>query len=380
MLDKNGYSRQTYEEIKESILTRYVQLFGSDIDTSDQSIFGMFSALMAYMISEDYENAEMVINGAFVEYATGTQLDKLGANYGVSRTPSSYAEVELSFTGTPTYIIEEGSLFATATNLQFEMIDEVTLDSNGNGTGTAVSVENSSNYNVPENLEWTALEPSSNINSITNISGAVGGAEIESDLAYSNRIKQTLKGKNNSSINGILTEVTAVPGVLSANLIDNKTKATDSNGNPPNSVHLYVYGGKDSDIAQALLNTVSPGIEQIGQQTIHINDVTGKDRIINFDRATVTPIYMSIKLVTNDKFADNGSDLIKSAIVQGTGDLNMGSTLIYTKLYSYIYSIDGVADVQLSIGKSAEELGQVDIQAEESEVLKVSVENIEVIK
>lgn len=378
MLDKNGYSRQTYEEIKESILTRYVQLFGSDIDTSDQSIFGMFSALMAYMISEDYENAEMVMNGAFIDYATGSQLDKLGANYGVSRTPASYAEVELSFTGTPSYVVEEGTIFANATNLQFEMIDEVTLDVNGNGTGTAISVENSSSYNVPANQEWSALEPSSNISSVSNANSATGGAEVESDLAYSNRIKQTLKGKNNSSINGILTEVTAVPGVISVNLIDNKTKVTDSNGNPPNSVHLYVYGGKDSDIAQALLDTVSPGIEQVGAQTVHLNDVSGKDRVVKFDRATVTPIYMKLTLTTNDKFADNGSDLIKNAIVQGTSDLNMGDSLIYTKIYSYIYSVPGVADVQLSIGKSATDLVQSDIQAEESEVLKVSAENIEV--
>lgn len=378
MLDKNGYSRQTYEELKESILTRYVQLFGSDVDTSDQSIFGMFASLMAYMLSEDFENAEMVMNGMFIDYATGVQLDKLGANYGVTRNPASYAEVELSFTGTPSYTIDEGMLFENATNTQFQMLDEVILNENGNGKGMAVSVEQSASYNVPANQVWSALEPSDNIASITNANQATGGSEIEADLAFANRIKQTMKGKNNSSINGILTELLSVTGTIAVNLIDNKTKEKDSNGNPPNSVHVYVHGGKDTDIAQALLNTVSPGIELVGQQVVHLNDVNGKDRVINFDRATITPIYMHLTLETNDKFPTGGADLIKNAIVNGVANINMGDTLIYTKLYSYIYSIAGVVDAQLTIGKSTDTLGQADITANQNEVLQVTSANIEV--
>ena len=63
-------------------------------------------------------------------------------------------------------------------------------------------------------------------------------------------------------------------GVTAAQVYENRTNETDSEGRPPHSVEAVVDGGSNSDIAEQILATVSAGITTYGSVSV---DVPGED-------------------------------------------------------------------------------------------------------
>ena len=105
MIDENGYSRPTYKEILDNVITSLQERFGADIDVSPTSNFGVLARFQAALYNEIEQRDEITYNSAFVLKAVGVSLDRLAANYGINRNPETYSIVDLSFTGTPGYSV-----------------------------------------------------------------------------------------------------------------------------------------------------------------------------------------------------------------------------------------------------------------------------------
>lgn len=379
MFNAQGFTRQTYDEKVADLKAKANQLFGSDIDVSNNSVIGQFIRLMAIALVKKEEEIEQVQMGQFLNYAEGVQLERIGSNFAVTRNPSAYATVTLSFTGQPGYVIDEQSNFANSDGITFSTLDICKLDASGNGSVIAGSTINDPIANVAANQTWVALEPSEAITSISNPNSANGATFEETDFSFRKRIFLALKSQTNSSVNGILSALYGVTGVIGVNLIENKSDVNDANGNTPHSVHAYVRGGADADIAQALLDNVAAGINTLGATQITVADLSGKNKLICFDRATDTPVYMTVTVSADVTFPADGQSQIQQSIADKFGALNMGDTLVYTKLFGPIYSVQGVADANLTIGKSATSQSTSDIQASANEFLDVQAANIKVV-
>lgn len=376
MLDENGFVRKSYNELLFDLDQKAKELFGSDINTAPHSVIGAFIRVIAWFLSLLYELVEKVYLSGFISQASGVSLDRLGANSGVYRNPSSFAVVELVFTGKENYTINEGVRFSTESKVMFEMIDEVTISSNGTGRGKAVSLETNVRANVPANTITVQVEPTEEITSVNNPNSAEGAMDQESDSELRERIRLSIRGNPGPPINGILTALLEVPGVRTASLVENNTSKVDRYDNPPKSIHVYISGGTIEDIGQALFSSIAAGIESVGEQVVSVKDIGGFAHEVRFDYSAAVEIFVSIKLVVDEKFEDDGKEQVSTTIINYINSLTMGSEVRYSYLYPLVYQIAGIQVADIKIGKSIETVKAEDISLNPYESAAAGMANV----
>jgi uncharacterized phage protein gp47/JayE len=389
MLDRNGFTKKTYSDLLSEMEAKAKELFGEDINTKAYTPLGIILRIFAWFLSILWDNNERVYNSRFIKKAEGIQLDYHGGNRNLPREPATNSYTTLQFTGVPGYLIETGREFTTKSNIYFMLIEDVTLDSSGNGSGQAVSVETGSSNNVAANTITEQAEPVEEIYTVTNPVPATGGTDRESDDNYKKRLLQANEGGGKSTANAVISALLNVPGVQSATAVFNKTMDVDADGNPPKSVHAYVLGGTKEDIAEALFNSVSGTSQTVGQQEVTVTDISGYDHVVRFDYAEEVPIYVRLTIKTNPKFEADGIEQLKNKIVEKIGGvdsdgiiqngLEMGQTVVISQLYNAVYQVNGLDDVTIEIGTDSTNLGTSNILIAQRQVARASFDNIEVI-
>lgn len=388
MLDSNGFTKMEYADILDDMQSKAQEMFGEDVNTSATTPLGVILRIFAWFISICWDNAEQVFNSAFVKKASGVQLDYLGGNHGIQREPATNSYVELSFTGTPGYLINIGTQFTTISGIYFTMIEDVTLDGSGSGSGQAVSATTGAGNNVGANTITEQAEPVEDITTITNAQPSSGGMDAEDDYAYQQRLLSSNEGSGKATTNAVISALLNTAAVRSAIAIFNPTMQADVDGNPPKSVHAYVLGGLASDIAQSLFNSVSGGTETVGAQQVTLQDLSGNDHVIKFDYAEEIQIYAKLSVTTNSDFEADGATQIQDAIVayiggvdsKGVQDngLGMNEGVKISRLYNAVYKVNGIDDVSIQIGLSTAALGTSNIDIAPRQVAQTAVANIEV--
>ncbi|EST12038.1 baseplate J/gp47 family protein [Sporolactobacillus laevolacticus] len=388
MLDSNGFQKKSYADLVTDMQDKARELWGEDVNVSQKSFLGILIILFAWFLSIAWELAESVYNAGFVTKSEGVQLDRLSTLMGTSRIPAASSYAPLTITGEPSYVVEEGTVFATTNGIQFETIAELTLDANGNGTVDAVSTDTGIDTNVAAGSITVQANPDSNVTSVTNAAAATGGRDQETDNEFRQRLVAGSSSTGNATFPSIVAKLLETSGVRSANVIVNNTMATDSAGNPPKSVHAYVLGGTAADVADTLLNSVSAGIETVGTQSVDVVDSSETTHTIKFDYATETDIKINIEVKSNAKYGTDGDDQIKQNILDyigGTGadgifysGLLMGEDVIYSRLFSCVYAVDGVEDVTITVGRNSETLGASNVEIGPNEAAQTSTSLIEV--
>jgi uncharacterized phage protein gp47/JayE len=386
LLDQTGFRRKNYAEIQEEMNQRAQELFGEDVNLSERSPIGIFNRLFSWFLSKTYELAEKVYNSAYITKAEGVQLDRLTPFFATSRNPEQYATVELSFTGTPNVTILEGTRFETETGIDFALTENVTLDSGGLGSGTAVSLTAGVVGNVDANAITVQSEPSADVLTVTNLSEATGGREVETDAELLKRLQGSGASTGSGTPDAIVSEVLAVQGVRAANISVNN-EPIEVNGQPPHSNAVYVLGGDGQTIANALFKHYV-GLQFYGSQSYNVNDISGNTHEIAYTPATQVDVFVSVSLTTDNTFTADGATQVKDAIVRIVGGttsdgtlyvgLNMGEDVIYSKILAAVMGINGVNDAVLSIGTDLMTLGTSNIAIETNEVAQTSTSNITV--
>jgi len=376
MIDENGYSRPTYQEILENVITSLQGRFGADIDVSPTSNFGVLARFQAALYNEIEQRDEITYNSAFVLKAVGVSLDRLAANYGINRNPETYATVDLSFTGTPGYIVPINSSYQTSDNYIFVLSDPVTLDSAGNGKGIAYATLTGSNYNVATGTIKNQVQPVNDIFTVNNDNAAAGGSNIETDTELRERITFAEKGINSASYNGIVSNIRTVSGVKTVRIVENKTDQIDQYGNPPYSIHIYVLGGIKEEIAKSIFTSMAFGINTYGTVKVSVLDIANQGHDVYFDYANEIPILFDIKLTVNDSFPSDGVAQVKSQVKAYIESLSMGQTVRFSYIYKYIYdSVIGIDVADVKIGKDQDSLAMADINLNPFDVASYNSDN-----
>ncbi|MBY7147647.1 hypothetical protein I2491_12895, partial [Levilactobacillus brevis] len=162
---------------------------------------------------------------------------------------------------------------------------------------------------------------------------------------------------------GIKSSVANVAGVDQVEVNVNDTNETDANDDPPKSIHVYAAVGIDGDVAQAISDVLAGGTQTVGSTVCRILDRGGHPQEIHFDRPTGVPLFMSITLdIDSTLFESDGVDQIKDNIKTYLNSLTMGDKVRFTYLYTLVYSVTGVTDADIKIGRSKETLTAADIQ------------------
>ena len=382
MLDSNGFTRPQYETIVVDLTAKWQELFGSDSDTSAHSVAGVLICLIAFFLDLIYKLAEKVYNSQYLSTATGVSLDKIASNFGLYRNPAEQAIVDLSFTGTPGFVILAGKMFKTTDGKIYQLGSDVLLSASGIGAGTAYAMETGAQYNVPANAITSQVEPTSDIFTVTNPQAVENGANIETDAELAHRVRLANDTKPSSPVNGVISAVMEVPGVKSVQVVTNNTMAVDSYGNPAKTIHVYVDGGEEMKIADALFNSVSAGILMVGSHTETMTDAAGfSGNVVAFDYATKETIFVTVDVTTNNDFEIDGVDQVKKAVNDYLGSVPMGGTVRFSYLYKYIYdNVNGIVVATVKIGTKAASQSMTDIPLTQFSIATTTADSLVVTK
>ena len=382
MLDSNGFTRPQYETIVVDLTAKWQELFGSDSDTSAHSVAGVLIRLMAFFLDLIYKLAEKVYNSQYLSTATGVSLDKIASNFGLYRNPAEQAIVDLSFTGTPGFVILAGKMFKTTDGKIYQLGSDVLLSASGTGAGTAYAMETGAQYNVPANAITSQVEPTSDIFTVTNPQAVENGANIETDAELAHRVRLANDTKPSSPVNGVISAVMEVPGVKSVQVVTNNTMAVDSYGNPAKTIHVYVDGGEEMKIADALFNSVSAGILMVGSHTETMTDAAGfSGNVVAFDYANKETLFVTVDVTTNNDFEIDGIDQVKKAVNDYLGSVPMGGTVRFSYLYKYIYdNVNGIVVATVKIGTKADSQAMTDIPLTQFSIATMTADSLVVTK
>ena len=382
-LHKRGFVAPTYEEVLDSVMDDFQQRFGTDIVLTSNSNFGIIARLIAWRETLLIQELQKTYYSAYISTATESSLDRLGANLDLPRkvaTPS-FANIEIKTE--EEYLIQAGEQFETADGVLFDLIKDVVTSKNPDGTytgiGTVQSVDTGAYNNVLPNTITIMYNPDENVVSVTNPEKAAGGQDYEDDATYRARLIMENVAKPGPSAAGIKSALMNLSGVRQVNVVENPNAEANQYGDPPYSVHIYVLGGKEQDIAQCLVDNVAAGITMAGTKQITAPDNTGTPQTVSFDFAKDKPIYATVQIRTNEEWnADEGVQDVKQAIADYVNNLLMGQEVYLTKIYPSIYSIPGVGEAKVQIGTDPNHLYDKDIVTELFEAVSCNTDNIQV--
>lgn len=379
----NGFIVKPYTAILESLKLEAQNLFGSDIDLSENSKLLYLLKLMAYVLDNSWQTAEDIYYSGYVDFASDESLDYVGALVGFNRNPAAKATGTVTFSrssAAPSDInIPKGTRVATSDeSIVFETTEAVTLLSGNTSVDANIeAVEPGANGNVSSSTITVIIDPVSGIESVNNGSATSGGRDKETDAAFRYRIKNEITSLGKGSLDAIRGAILAVTDVTDAIMEENDT-ATDNTGSeglPPKSFRATVLGGTDDDVAQAIFDSKPCGIEPYGATTGTAYDDDGNNYSIGFRRPSTIDIYVDVDVTSSGEVT---TQEVKDAVKSYINGLTIDEDVIYNKVVAAVMEVEDVADAAVQIDTSSPPGSTSNITIADAEVAQTDDDKITV--
>lgn len=115
-----GFVKKTLQEIKTELEAEYQGVFGTSIDLDPRSRFGQLIALSAKREADLWDAAEEIYTSRNPTQASGTSLDSIAAEFGLSRLPATYTVIE-----DVTLYGDEGTIVPAASQVRQQNLDYI---------------------------------------------------------------------------------------------------------------------------------------------------------------------------------------------------------------------------------------------------------------
>lgn len=290
------------ENIKAEIITRYEMAAGRTLATADP--IRIFLLSVADVIIQQRVLINMAAQNNLLSYATGEYLDALGEYLLVSRLPASPAVTNIRFTLsqalTEVYVIPAGTEITNGV-VTFATDRELLIDAGdltGDVSASCTVAGESGNGYLPGQLT-TIVRPMTFVASAENTNETYGGADVESDADYAERIRLA---PNAFSVAGPIKAYIFYTKSVSSAIIDVSVDSPT-----PGVVNVYplLEGGVIPDTT--LLDRVL--------ETLSADDVRPLTDDVHALQATAVPYTINVRYYI--KNADkNKAETIRAAVAE----------------------------------------------------------------
>ena len=383
MLDDLGFHRPTYAELLAEQETRARQLFGDDIETGEATALGKYIRLNTYDYARLYELAEKIYYARFPNFATGVQLDRLTPFANISRNPATVARHIVEFYGIAGKTVEQGSLVATGDGVTFYTLEDVTMQDEGLGLGTARVTVECTEFGTVGNVAVGEIDrmgnPNGYVREVRHIALKLLAKDAETDKALRERFHDVVKGTGSGTweaLYGALERITNVDGVV---IVENDTAETVGTM-PPHSFQCYIVAPNtlDQQIGQTIFDKKPIGIKPLGEVEVTVLDSAGSAHVMRFSRAIEKQISLQATIKKTTSYPEDGTEQIKTNIANLINGLSNGDDVILSRLYSAIHAVEGVAEVaDLKIKAGDGAFAAANIICLPAEFARIQKENID---
>jgi len=359
--DDFGFDRKPLSQITEDMQDRAKEQFGDDIDLTETSPLSQIINTVALEIAQMWDIAEDVYYSAFLEYASGQDLDRIGMLVGVYRTPAQFSTGEVTINTGNEYVIIKGRddydqplKVATDGGKVFVVTESTEVaTSTDSVTVNVQAAEQGPSYNVTADTitEFYANIPSG-VESVTNNNATTGGSSVESDASFRPRVRNAVIDRGLATKSSLESAINDVDGVRSVYIEQVQ----------PGEINIYVgieSGYTESDVLTAVDNAVDE-TKAFGVQANAAESVTGIDVSV---QGTIT---------TTDEPGITESDAvdeIESQIISYMNGLEPGDDVVYAKMYDVIYNtadwVYDIAGLNIKEGTGSWQITNISIDSDE---------------
>lgn len=351
-----GFYRPTMEAIIAEKNKTAKQIFGEDFDTGEQTPQGKFFRINAAAESKLCEIAEQVYYSIFPSTATGISLDRVCEFANILRGSAAPAVHLIRVYGTEEYVIPAGTLFKNPAGLLFYSSAEAIVSNEEQAEGgeavyyaevTVCCTESGTAGNVQNINAADVFDP--DLQSVEWQETISYGTDIENDPDLREKFSATVQGLGTNTADAIRAEALRVPGVRGAHILDNNTETDREVGDLTIAAQSYavVVHSDNTENGQAVAEAVfkkSPlGIVQSGLEEYTVTDSSGTEHTVRFTYVEPVEISVSVTCRTDETFG--GAEAVKASIADYLSGLDIGGSVVYTRLYKCVYDVAGVESV-----------------------------------
>lgn len=301
-------------------------VFGQDLVVTQNTPQGLLIAAEVTGRQNVARNNAKLANQINPDQAGGVFLDAIWALTGGARRAASFSTIAGAvLSGVPGTVVPAGSRAQTTAGDYFATASAVTIGAGGTvavgfiaeTSGPVAAAAGTLTGVVSAVLGWE---------SVTNPNAAVLGVLEESDAAARIRRRQTLALQGVALPEAITSGLMDTAGVRSLQFRENPSAVAaviDTINMDPHAIYVCVDGGKDADVAAALLAKKSLGAPMMGGTTVNVVGSSGQTYAVKFDRPTPVPILARVT-VRNVSAIGDPTTLVQNAILDYAAGLMDG--------------------------------------------------------
>ena len=237
-----------------------------------------------------------------------------------------------------------GRFYTTVTNIE--------LDSTGRGLGQVIAEDSGVAGNIGISMITEKVTPNEQVYTITNITSASGGADIESDIDYRARLLQFFLGAENGSVNGIRRAMLSLPQVKDCKVFENNDMFDDpATGLKPGQIAVIINGLIDEILAYKLFNTRSAGVCTTGNTEIEVVSDSGAYVTERFYSAEEKPLYIKVSDISlaNSEAVDIQGQIKQSLLTRLGQYSSLGNKVNFEKVQACVYILEDIAEAKVEI-------------------------------
>ena len=363
-INDNGFKFPTFLDFLNIMNELGKMQFGEDFYIDNKTNLGQWFEMFCYTLEGQSKLFQTIYNNLSIYTMKGVMLDKYGSNFNVGRLTDTYAYATVEVTGVPFAIIMKGYKVKSKPGRFYTTVTNIELDSTGNGLGQVVASDSGIAGNIGINMITEKVTPNEQVYTITNITSASGGADIESDIDYRARLLQFFLGAENGSVNGIRRAMLSLPQVKDCKVFENNDMFDDPvTGLKPGQIAVIINGLIDEVLAYKLFNTRSAGVCTTGNTEIEVVSDSGAYVTERFYSAEEKPLYIKVSdIVLANPDAVDIQGQIKQSLLTRLGQYSsLGNKVNFEKVQACVYILEDIDEAKVEISIDNTTWYQVDL-------------------
>lgn len=360
-----GFVKKRQEDIENSIINRMRSKGYENFFIDPYSVEGVLLGIISYEFSEAWNGIEESYNSRYYDLSYGLQLDRHGKNIILPRILGKYSTTTLEFISESAVLIPKGTLVKIRdTDLNFKTVLDLKIDESHKGTVQAVATETGTKFNTNPNTITEMVNTVVGVISVTNITPATGGDEIENDTSYREALKIANKARGGSTVDAITIELRKLKEVNGALVLENVGDEVDENGVNPGNIKVFIDGIATENIARTLHKFGAFGIRTQGNITYKIENSGGQIIDVNYNMFNSVPVYVKVILLNSTKNSTDLKDEITENISKYITESNYKDKrrVVHNQLESKAYNADtDIIELEVLSGTDKENLGKTSL-------------------
>ena len=375
-----GIERTRLDERLAQLKDEYRSVFGEDISIEADDIDGQWVGIEAEHLSDIDQLVEAAYNSLNPQTAIGVALSRLVQLNGIRRIEGLNSLTDVLITGTPDLTINAGSIIQSAVdNTDWVLLNDATIGANGGVVATVQCTKQAAILAEADTLT-KIKNPVFGWETVTNPnqSHTIGRA-VETDEELRARRRKSTATPAQTPIDAVYGAISNLKGVRLARVYENATNEYDANGMPPHSMHAIVEGGNAADIAQTIWLQKTIGATLLGSEVSTATDIQGLPHPIRFSRPTYVDPYIVVYLKPFAGYPSDAAKLVKDALVAYGLTLNIGETLLNSRLYTPVNEVLHHSIEEIRVGLSYPPILPDDVIPTYDKLIRILTSRVEVV-